>query len=87
MRPKLGITLFQCVEFSGSEWREFCERRQVQLEAQLDHFKKLDFSKANTTNINSSYYRIISTRIQSPLSCEVELFYLDYQVASEHKKI
>ncbi|MBC8548731.1 MAG: RES family NAD+ phosphorylase [Bacteriovoracaceae bacterium] len=102
----------QC-EFSTEEWSEFCERRQIQLEAQLDSFKNIDFSKANTTSIKASYYRIVPARYVNALSsegseyrssrfnykdvnylknrviyfgktqqcCEIEKFYLDYQIA------
>jgi len=102
----------QC-EFTKEEWEEFCARRQLQLEAQLNNFKNIDFSKANTTSIRNTYSRIIPARYDQPLSsegsdhrssrfnykdvdhlknkviylgknqqcCEVEKFYLDYQIA------
>jgi len=59
----------QC-EFSKEEWAEFCERRQLQLEAQLNYFKNIDFSKANTTSIRSSYCRIVPSRYEKHLSTD-----------------
>lgn len=63
-------------EFPTPEkWNEFSGRRAVQLEAQLNYFKDIDFSKANTSNIRSSYYRILPKHYTDPLS----------SVGSDHK--
>ncbi len=59
----------QC-EFSKKEWEEFSARRQIQIESQLNHFRNIDFTKANITNIRSSYYRIVAARHENPLSSE-----------------
>lgn len=63
---------FQC-EFSTEEWAEFSERRQIQLAAQLDYLKSIDFSKANKTSVRGNYYKIAPKRFEKPLSVEGSL--------------
>jgi len=50
--------------------REFIIRRERNLKVQLDHFKGVDFSKANIRRIDATYHKIVKTAYKNPLSAE-----------------
>lgn len=58
----------QCEFKTQEEWDDFCARREIQLQAQLDFLKKIDFSKANVTSIRKNYFKIVPKRYSDPLS-------------------
>jgi hypothetical protein len=43
-------------------------RRETKLNAQLDHFKNIDFSKANRSNVSGVYSKLCITLVKAPLS-------------------
>lgn len=43
-------------------------RRETKLNAQLDHFKNIDFSKANRSNVSGVYSKLCRTLVKIPLS-------------------
>jgi hypothetical protein len=50
------------------EWDEFVQVRERNLMAQLDNFKRMDFSKPNVTSVREKYYKIVPKRFTKPLS-------------------
>ena len=56
-------------EFLNDEDRsEFDIRRERNLKSQLDHFKEIDFSKANKNRVDATYYKIVESQHSKPLS-------------------
>lgn len=43
-------------------------RRETKLNAQLDHLKNIDFSKANRSNVSGVYSKLCKTLVKAPLS-------------------
>jgi hypothetical protein len=52
------------------EAREFEIRRERNLKAQLDHFKNVDFAKANIGKIDANYHKIVKASYKNPLGAE-----------------
>lgn len=58
-------------EYANSEDRlDFEIRRKRNLQAQLDHFRRIDFSKANVGKIDAVYHKIVKASYKNPLSAE-----------------
>ena len=55
---------------TDEEWKEFLTIRERALMVQLDHFRKMDFSRPNVASIKEKYYRIVPKRFLKPLSSE-----------------
>jgi len=52
------------------EWAAFNNRRIMRLQIQLDDLRTANFDSPITTNITSTYYRIVNTKHPTPLSSE-----------------
>jgi hypothetical protein len=52
------------------EAQDFAIRRERNLKAQLDNFRKVDFSKANVGKIEANYHKIVKAQYKKPLSAE-----------------